>query len=138
MFSTSGAYAAPRVEAPAVSAPGLGSALEMLLALALVLAAVFALAWLMRRLRAFPANRQALLRADAELAVGEKERIVLLAAGRQKWLLGVTPGGITVLHAYGDDAPGPVADATGEAGPAAGAVRPNFATILRRSVGLKP
>lgn len=138
MFSTSGVYAAPQIEAPAVPAPGLGSALEMLLALALVLAAVFALAWLMRRLRAFPASRQALLRADAELEVGEKERIVLLAAGRQKWLLGVTPGGITVLHTYGADTPGPVADAAGEAGQAGGAAPLGFAAILRRSVGLKP
>ncbi len=108
MFSMSGVYAAPQAQAPAASTPGLGSALEMLLALALVLAAVFALAWLIRRLRSFPTSRQALLRADAELAVGEKERIVLLAVGQQKWLLGVTPGGITLLHAFGTDAPDPV------------------------------
>jgi flagellar protein FliO/FliZ len=134
----SGVYAAPQVQAPAASAPGLGSALEMLLALALVLAAVFALAWLMRRLRSFPTSRQALLRADAELAVGEKERVVLLAVGQQKWLLGVTPGGITLLHAFGADAPGPAAATNTDAGAAAVAAAPNFAKILRRSLGLQP
>ena len=138
MFSMSGVYAAPQAQAPAASAPGLGSALEMLLALAVVLAAVFALAWLMRRLKSFPTSRQALLRADAELAVGEKERIVLLAVGQQKWLLGVTPGGITLLHAFGADAPGPAAAAITDAGAAAGAAPPNFAKLLRRSLGLQP
>jgi flagellar protein FliO/FliZ len=138
MFSMSGVYAAPQVQAPAASAPGLGSALEMLLALALVLAAVFALAWLMRRLRSLPSSRQVLLRADAELAVGEKERIVLLAVGQQKWLIGVTPGGITLLHAFGADAPGPAAGTNTEAAAAAGATRPEFAKILRRSLGLQP
>ncbi len=137
MFSMSGVYAAPQAQAPAASAPGLGSAVEMLLALALVLAAVFALAWLMRRLKSFPTSRQALLRADAELAVGEKERVVLLAVGKQKWLLGVTPGGITLLHAFGADAPGPAA-AVADAGAAVGAAPPNFAKILRRSLGLQP
>ena len=136
-FSMSGVYAAPQAQAPAASGPGLGSALEMLLALALVLVAVFALAWLMRRLRSFPASRQALLRADAELAVGEKERIVLLAAGQQKWLLGVTPGGITLLHAFGADSPGPVAAMNTEPGAPAAAAPPKFATILRRSLGLR-
>ena len=138
MLSMSGVYAAPQAQAPAASAPGLGSALEMLLALAVVLAAVFALAWLMRRLKSFPTSRQALLRADAELAVGEKERIVLLAVGQQKWLLGVTPGGITLLHAFGADAPGPAAAEIADAGAAAGAAPPNFAKLLRRSLGLQP
>lgn len=138
MFSMSGVYAAPQAQAPAASTPGLGSALEMLLALALVLAAVFALAWLIRRLRSFPTSRQALLRADAELAVGEKERIVLLAVGQQKWLLGVTPGGITLLHAFGTDAPDPVIGNHTNAATAAGATPPDFAKILRRSLGLQP
>jgi flagellar protein FliO/FliZ len=138
MFSMSGVYAAPQVQAPATSTPGLGSALEMLLALALVLAAVFALAWLMRRLRSFPSSRQALLRADAELAVGEKERVVLLAVGQQKWLLGVTPGGITLLHVFGADAPGPAASTNTDAATAGGATPPDFAKILRRSLGLQP
>jgi flagellar protein FliO/FliZ len=110
----------------------------MLLALALVLAAVFALAWLMRCLKSFPTTRQALLRAEAELAVGEKERVVLLAVGQQKWLLGVTAGGITLLHAFGADAPGLSADTNTEPGPVAGAAPLTFAVILRRSVGLKP
>ena len=131
MFSMAGIYAAPQVQAPATSAPGLGSALEMLLALALVLAAVFALAWLLRRLKSFPTGRQGLMRVDAELAVGEKERVVLLAVGQQQWLLGVTPGGITLLHAFGADSNTPT-------GPAAGAAPLNFSTVLRRSVGLKP
>ena len=138
MFSMSGVYAAPQVQAPAATAPGLGSALEMLLALALVLAAVFALAWLMRRLRSLPSSRQVLLRADAELTVGEKERIVLLAVGQQKGLLGVTPGGITLLHAFGADAPGPAAGTNTEAAAAAGTTPPAFAKILRRSLGLQP
>lgn len=138
IVSLSGVYAAPQVQVPAATASGLSSALQMLLALALVLAAVFALAWLMRRLKSFPASRQALLRADAELAIGEKERVVLLAVGQQKWLLGVTPGGITLLHSFGADAPGPLADTSTQAGAVAGNAPLSFATTLRRSLGLKP
>jgi flagellar protein FliO/FliZ len=137
IVSTTGAYAAPQAQAPTAAVPGLGSALEMLLALALVLAAVFALAWLMRRLKSFPVGRQALLRTDAELAVGEKERVVLLAVGQQKLLLGVSAGGISLLHTFGADAPGLSADANAGLAASAGAAPASFAAILRRSVGLK-
>jgi flagellar protein FliO/FliZ len=110
----------------------------MILALVVVLLTIFAIAWLLRRLKSLPDARQSLLRSEAELAVGEKERVVLLAMGSRRWLLGVTPGGISVLQALDND---PVA--TGESsalnlGSAGAAAPASFATVLRRSLGMAP
>lgn len=130
-----GAFAAPQ---PAAAAPasGMASALEMILALALVLALIFALAWLLRRLKALPARRQTVMRAVAELSLGDKERVVVLSAYGREWLLGVTAGSINVIHSC-ESQPTPMGSPiAADARSPDLSVAPSFSALLRRSLGL--
>jgi flagellar protein FliO/FliZ len=73
--------------------------LKMVLGLILVLCIIFALAWLMRRYGAMGFGGSGELRAVAGVAVGQKERVVLLQVGRRQILVGVAPGRVDMLHA---------------------------------------
>lgn len=75
-----------------------GSIVTMLLALAATLAVIGLVAWLMKRLpqRAFGAP--ALLRVISSVAVGARERVVVVQAGETWLVLGVAPGRVSALH----------------------------------------
>jgi flagellar protein FliO/FliZ len=76
------------------------SAATMLAALVLVLAlAWLALRWLSRSRagRAVGAGRAAALRFVRALPVGPKERLVVVHYQGHEWVLGVTPGSISLL-----------------------------------------
>jgi flagellar protein FliO/FliZ len=110
------------------------------LSLLLVLAAVFAAAWVTRRLRGFgnPSSRAIQIIADAPL--GTKERAVLIQVGGQQLLVGVAPGHVNLLHVLTENVPNGQVGNT-PAGPAHGAdagspTRPDFKAILKRSLGL--
>jgi flagellar protein FliO/FliZ len=90
-------FAAPQ-SAPAAHAGGLGGLGEVTLALLLVLGAVFALAWLLKRLRGFGARAGNGLEVIAQLPLGQKERAVLLRVGPSQVLLGVAPGRVNTLY----------------------------------------
>ncbi len=122
-------FAAPAAgsAAPAVSAGGLVSVTFALLA---VLAAIFALAWLTRRMRMLGNRAGNALEVVASTPLGPKERAVLLKVGEAQILLGVAPGHVTALHVLaqpieiGKSAPEALATA-----------RPTFAALLKRSLG---
>ncbi len=97
--------------------PGLGGAL---VALALVVALIIGLGWLLRRVGSGTGG--AGIRVVATLAVGVKERLVVVAVGEQQMLIGVTAQQITALATL--DRP------LAEAEPALG-----FAALLRRHAG---
>ena len=132
-----GVFAAPTPNTAAVPAIGIGGAFETMLALAAVLLTIFALAWLLRRLKSLPGSKQALLRNEAQLVLGDKERIVLLAMGPRRWLLGVTAGGITVLQALEPEPTEAQDRLVTDPHNAGGEMHSNFAAVLRRSLGLK-
>jgi flagellar protein FliO/FliZ len=119
--------------ATASSTPGLGSLTQVSLALALVLGLVFGLAWLLRRVRGTRRPGAPGIDILAELALGPKERAVLLQVDRVRLLVGVGGGQVRTLHVL------PEADP--DSGPAAGlaatpvAAAPSFADLLRRSLG---
>ena len=71
-------------------ASGAGSLAQVTLSLVLVLAAVFAAAWAMRSLRGFGRSGAGAIEIVAEIALGPKERAVLMQVGKQQLLLGVT------------------------------------------------
>jgi len=119
-------FAAPDLAAPA--APGLGGLGEVTLALAVVLAAIFALAWIVRRVRGVGARAGA-IDVLAEVRLGPKERAVLLKVGKQQLLVGVAPGQVSALHVLAE----PVDVARGE--PLGETERPTFASLLKRSLG---
>lgn len=76
----------------------LASSLQMLLGLGVVLAAIAATAWLLRRLAPGQVGSAGDLRVVAAVAVGPKERVVLVDVGDTRLVLGVAPGSVTRLH----------------------------------------
>jgi flagellar protein FliO/FliZ len=90
--------------APAAPAAGLA---QVTLSLALVLAAIFATAWAVRRFRLLGGGRTeagAAINVLAERAVGPRERVVLLQVGDERMLVGVATGNVRLLHVLPDDA----------------------------------
>ncbi|MFC4308527.1 flagellar biosynthetic protein FliO [Steroidobacter flavus] len=129
-------FAAPEAsQAPA--AVGAGSLTQVTLSLLLVLGVVFAAAWLTRRLRGFGKFGNGALQVVTEIAVGQKERVVLVQVGKQQLLIGVAPGRVSTLHVL-DEPVTPQAPAV--SAPAADGSTPqhptDFKTILKRSLGL--
>jgi flagellar protein FliO/FliZ len=128
-------FAAPKTNEPA-TAVGAGNLAQVTLSLLLVLAAVFAAAWVVRRLRGFGKLNSGALQIVTEIAVGTKERVVLVQVGKQQLLIGVAPGRVSTLHVL----PEPVSTPTdtGTVVSTDGSVPPShdFKAILKRSLGL--
>lgn len=123
------AIAAPSTALAADPAPMPGmmeGLLQTTLGLALVLALIWGAAWAIRRVSPAAARPNSLLKSVATLAVGQRERVVVVEVGEQWLVLGVTPGAISAL-------------ATLPKGtlPAA-AKAPSFAGLLARAQGRKP
>lgn len=126
-------FAAPQPSESA-TAVGAGGLAQVTLSLLLVLAAVFAAAWAVRRLRGFGKFGDSALQIITEVAVGTKERVVLVQVGKQQLLLGVAPGRVNTLHVLSE----PVATQPPAATTPDGMSPPNadFKAILKRSLGL--
>lgn len=71
---------------------------QILTALAGVIALIVVAAWLMRRMGNVTGQRNEQLRVVAALSMGARERVVLMQVGEQQLLLGVAPGRIQTLH----------------------------------------
>lgn len=90
-------FAAPQT-APAAHAGALGGLGEVTLALLLVLGAVFALAWLLKRVRGLSGRTGKELEVIAHVPLGAKERALLLKVGPTQILIGVAPGRVNTLY----------------------------------------
>jgi flagellar protein FliO/FliZ len=123
-----------------VATPSAGSLVQVTLSLALVLAAVFAAAWLVRRLKTFGKFGSGPIEIIADVSVGAKERAVLVQVGGKQLLLGVAPGRVSTLHVLEEPIAAdqlkskvlsaPMMDQAGSP------QRPDFKAILKRSLGL--
>lgn len=92
------------------TSPFATSLLSMLLALGFVLALAWVLLRLLRgrllaRAGSGAAGAQEALQFVRALPVGPKERVVLVDYRGERWMLGVTGGGISVLARFAGDAP---------------------------------
>jgi len=82
-------------------APGTGAWFQTLTALCFVVALIFALSWLLRRVQTLRAGRTGgSMTIHAGLSVGARERVVWIQAGDQHLLLGVAPGRVQTLHVF--------------------------------------
>lgn len=109
-----------------------GGLLRVVLALIIVLAAVLGTAWMSRRMRGLTPVRGRSLEVLGQLALGPRERAVLIRVGDQQLLLGVAPGSVSKLHV--------LEHATSESAASAmvaadAAERPSFKALLMRSLG---
>lgn len=130
-------FAAPEAsQAPA--AVGAGSLTQVTLSLLLVLGIVFAAAWVTRRMRGFGRFGNDALKVVTEVAVGTKERVVLVQVGKQQLLIGVAPGRVNTLHVLEEPVTPQTSNNVGT--PAADGSTPqhpaDFKSILKRSLGL--
>lgn len=110
------------------SALSAGSILQVVLGLAAVLAMVWSIAWLLKRISPIHGSRAGLIRVVGGAALGQRERIVVVEVGGTWLLLGVAPGQVRTLHTM-PRSETPVAPGAPE--PA----EPGFAAWLRRVRG---
>ncbi|MGR9106354.1 MAG: flagellar biosynthetic protein FliO [Gammaproteobacteria bacterium] len=84
-------------------APGLSRAdlMEWTTGLGLVILLIVGSAWLLRRVNRYSFSRGNRLRILGGLALGTRERVVLLEVGETRLLLGVAPGRIETLYVLG-------------------------------------
>ena len=70
---------------------------QLTLSLLAIVALIFAVAWLLKRLKLATPRSSADIAVLQELSVGPRERIALIRIGDAQVLIGISPGGITPL-----------------------------------------
>lgn len=128
-------FAAPTATVPSTPAGAAGLA-QVTLSLLLVLAAVFAVAWLVRRARSLGKFGAPAITVIADVGLGPKERAVLVQVGSKQLLLGVAPGRVSTLHVLDEPINANDAAVAAALGTDPNAA-PDFKSILKRSLGLK-
>ncbi len=96
------AYAAdpvrPAFTPPPTSAVSSGSMIQVIFSLLLVLAAIVFVAWVLKRIN-MPQNVPgSALKVISGVAVGQRERVVLVEVNDTWLVIGVAPGQVTALH----------------------------------------
>ena len=128
-------FASPHAASPVAAAAhtaapvGVGSLASVTFALLVVLAAIFAVAWLARRVRGIGNRVGNAIDVLADVPLGPKERAVLLKVGAEQVLIGVAPGRVSALHVLRE--PIEVTRTATAASPAA----TSFSALLKRSLG---
>ncbi len=104
----------------------IGSAIRLILGLFVVLFLIIASAWLFKRFGRWQGGYTDQLKIVGGLAVGARERIVLVQVGEQQLLIGIAPGNIRTLHVL--DEPLPSVDL----GSAGKPIVEKFAAVLKK------
>ncbi len=95
---------------------GAGGVLQVIFALLFVLAIIVGLAFLMRRLGAVPQAAGGAIRVLGGVALGQRERAVLVQVGETQLLVGIAPGEIRTLHVLDKPISVPTAPPGGDQG----------------------
>ncbi|MDV3468794.1 flagellar biosynthetic protein FliO [Stenotrophomonas sp. C3(2023)] len=126
-------FAAAQAAAPVGQQAAAPSLLGGVVALLAVLALVVGLGWLLKRMPGSSFRPADGLKVVASVAVGAKERVVVLEVGGQQLLLGVTAGGISALHTLDQPLPPPAAPRLPDL-----KNLPNFAQLLQQRLRKDP
>ena len=102
----------------------IGSVMQVGLSLLLIVGLIFAISWALRRVRFTPRSADGQFGVLGELAVGPRDRILLVRVGEAQMLIGVGAGGIVSLSPL--TTPIQLRTAAGE---------PTFAARLREMLG---
>ena len=122
-------FAAPETAAT-LSGSSAGSIGQVTVALLLVLAVVFALAFALKKMRSVGGGGVHGIEVLAQASLGAKERAVLIRVEGSRLLLGVASGQVNLLQVL------PASPAGAEpTAPAVDASRPSFGQLLRKSLG---
>ena len=98
------AAATPEVAMPA-GVFTFASVMQLIFGLFLVLLMIVASAWLVKRFGRLQGGYTEHLKVVGGLAIGARERIVLVQVGEQQILLGIAPGSIRTLHVLEEPIP---------------------------------
>jgi flagellar protein FliO/FliZ len=100
VFVASSVFAAPPQTPPALpSSPvSMGGMLQVLFGLAVVLGTVAGAAWLLKRLAPGQVSAGGTIKLVGGIAVGPKERVVVVEVGDTWLVVGVAPGQVNALH----------------------------------------
>ena len=82
-----------------------GELVRVVLSLVAIVALIFAAGWLSRRLQARTSPGGRRLRCVETMAVGARDRLMLIDADGKRLLVGVGQGGMRTLHVYDGAAP---------------------------------
>lgn len=127
--TTTASTQAPATAVGHASAADAGSIGGALFSLVLVVGLILGLGWLAKRMPGLQRGAgSSHLKVVASVALGPRDRAVVVDVGGTQLLLGVGQGGVRTLHTL--DAPLPVAEASGAPSP--------FAQILAQHFGRKP
>jgi len=107
-FATEAARPPYTPSPPAVSA---GSIVQIVLSLLLVLAAILLVAWLLKRMNVAQQGTGNMLKVLGGVAIGQRERVVLIEVNDTWLVVGVGPGQIRTLHTLPKSAL-PIGDST--------------------------
>lgn len=96
-------YAAEQTARPVYTPPppaavSSGSIVQVIFSLLLVLAAVFLVTWLLKRVNLPQYGTGSILKVIGGVAVGQRERIVLVEVNDTWLVIGVAPGQVRTLH----------------------------------------
>lgn len=92
----------------AVRAPDtLATLISLGAGLVAVVAVIYGCAWIIRRMNGMTGMNNSAMRVVSVMAVGTRERVVLVEVGGKQILLGITPSAIRTLHVFDE----PVVDA---------------------------
>lgn len=92
---------AQEVEQAKISVMSAANILQVVLSLLFIVLLIFALAWYMRRVQNISVGNASKLRVLASLAVGTRERVVLIQVGDEQVLLGVAAGRVNHIKTLG-------------------------------------
>ena len=96
LLFVNGLAASPTVVSTAEKGSAISTMTNMLGGLIVVLAIIFVLAYIVKRLNLAPSSHS-VLKTLAVMPLGQKEKVVLLEVGGQQYLLGVTAQQIQVI-----------------------------------------
>jgi len=96
----------------AAAAGGVGELLRVVLSLVAVVVMILAVGWLTRRMQARVRPGGQRVRCVETLAVGMKERVLLLEVGKRQLLVGASPAGLRTLLVLDEALPAPEAPAS--------------------------
>jgi flagellar protein FliO/FliZ len=90
--------ARPTFTPPPTAAVSTGSVLQVIVSLLLVLAAVVMVAWVLKRINLPQQGSASALKVISGVAVGQRERVVLVEVNDTWLIVGVAPGQVNALH----------------------------------------
>jgi flagellar protein FliO/FliZ len=88
----------PTFTPPPTAAVSTGSVLQVIVSLLLVLAAVVMVAWVLKRINLPQQGAGNALKVISGVAVGQRERVVLVEVNDTWLVVGVAPGQVNALH----------------------------------------